>query len=99
VFVTGNLGFVFGTPFDLAAEFGMGIQAGSSGGVGTANATLGGSIRWLGFEAVETSGGAPVANFAVASASGTNYAAALPEPLGLISVAMLAAALRRGRRA
>lgn len=101
VLITGNLGFQFGTPFELSSEASLNIEAGANGPVGFATADASLDVRWLGITQVLDAGGSPVSGFSVTSGSGVDFANAVPEPavavLGL--VLLTAGGWARRRRA
>lgn len=97
VFVTGDLGFAFGTPFTLNVESRLLASSDVNGGPGTALATASASFGWLGLVGVQDQSGAEVTNFSLASGTGTNWAQSIPEPHALVLFAAVAWALRRLR--
>ncbi len=101
VFVTPDLGFVFGSAFDFDVESSVFLEASVNGGAGTAVANALVDVRWLGFGEVRDSGGQLVSDYSLASTTGTDWSeAALPEPgtttFGGVGLVVVAAA-RTGR--
>jgi hypothetical protein len=99
-FVTGDLGFIFGTPFDLDIESRIVIEASVNGGDGTAITSAVANVVWLGFDEVRlTSGGALVTDYTLTSGTGEDWSQPLPEPgsFGLAAGLVALAGLSRWR--
>jgi len=100
VMVTGDLSFVFGTPFDLDVETVIAVDAGVNGPSGTALASTEAGMGWLGLTEVRrASDAALVTDYALSSASGVDWSLSqVPEPAtALLLGAGLAALARRQR--
>ncbi len=96
ILVTGDLNFVFGTPFTLESEVALNIEASASGPDGTSDVSVQLGYQWYGIS-VGTTGFAPVEQFTVTSASGTDYAGVVPEPsiALMLALGLAGAHLRR----
>lgn len=85
-FTTEDLSFVFGVPFELDVEVRLGANVGGNGPNGTAGAEANWEVTWLGIEEVRlASSGALVPEFALSSATETDWAKGMAEPVPALS--------------
>lgn len=103
ILVTTPVPFTFGAQFHLDVSLSLFAQAAASTEPVLSESSLDfqGSVRWGGIQEVRDGKGELVSGFSVQSASGTDYAQAVPEPdaelLTGASLALAAALARRGR--